>query len=99
MLPFLKRIRHSEFFCSFKNDFNNAVNITSRFSWISIFLEALHKVFYVKTWLISLFQCLAASEPLVELSCFDHLSMSSRDLNNLEQSEPVRKKKNVFTFF
>ena len=99
MLPFLKRIKHSEFFCSFKNDFNNAVNINSRFSWISVFLEALHKVFHVKTWLISLFQCLAASEPLVELSCFDHLSMSSRDWNNLEQSEPVRKKKNVFTFF
>ena len=62
VISFLKRAKRSKLFCSFKNGFNNAINIASRFSRISVFLKAWHRIFQVKTWLICLFKCLAGSE-------------------------------------
>ena len=41
VIPFLKRIKRWKVFCSFKDGFNNAINIASRFLWISFF-----KIFY-----------------------------------------------------
>ena len=73
VIPFLKRIKLSKFFCSFKDGFDNAINIASRFLRISVFLEAWHRTFQVKTWLMCLFNCLAGSESLVAWSCSDHL--------------------------
>ena len=72
---FLKRIQHSKFFCLFKDGFNYAINIASRFLGISVFLEAWHKTFQVKTWLICLLKCLAFSESLLGLSCSKLLNM------------------------
>ena len=49
VIPFLKRIKRSKFVSSFKDGFDKAINIASRFLRISVFLEAGHQTFQVKT--------------------------------------------------